>query len=113
MANIILHHEGKFVIYSTNSDQVLTNPMTERQLRRFLVWEAIKTELSEMRQRIKRAKVKGTSAAIDDDLADTVFLNRAGKGNTQLSPEQFVQAYFINPPDAELPVGKDPDLEDE
>lgn len=113
MANVILHHEGKFVIYSTNSDQVMTDPMTERQLRRFLVWEAIKAEFREMRQRIKRAKLKGTSAFRDDDLADTVFLNRAGKGNTRLSPEQFVQAYFINSPDAELPVGKDPDTEEE
>lgn len=108
MGRIILHHDGRYAIYSTISDKIDVWDMSEADLREHLIEEALEEARREMEPRIARAAERGSSE-YNASLATTVLCNRAGCNETRLTVEQIIDAFFVNPVDPKkLPNGRDP-----
>jgi len=93
MGETILHHNGRYLLYSTNSDTVVTPSMTEDELRVVLIEDALDRIKSDMDLRFKRAKERGTSAFRDRDLGDTIAGNLMGPDDTELPIDDFLKLF--------------------
>jgi hypothetical protein len=62
--------------------------------------------MHELKDRLARVDVKGTSDVFADSLEDTIIPNRAGKGETHLTVEQIIDFYCDRGCEGPEPVGK-------
>jgi len=75
----------RYCEWSTVVDAPTTEGMTLAHLRRWYKRQFGESGMAELAGRLARADAKGTSAINDKDLAQTVWLNRAGPDETMLS----------------------------
>ena len=65
MGQFILHHEGKFLVYSSECDAPIAGPFNRAALEDWILEEAKSRALEELEKRIERAISKGTSGLRD------------------------------------------------
>lgn len=95
MAQIILHKDGAYNIYST----IMDAPLFESALSLLQLKEYIKDEFGEdglrnLYRRLERAHEIGCSAYDASDLEDCLCCNRAGKNEKTLSYKEFIKKYL-------------------
>ena len=90
----IIHHEGAYNIYSSISDgPVFDTAITIEELTKWIAAERGRQGVANLPARLERAHETGSSA-IPYDLVDTVFANRAGPDETELSLVDFVERFL-------------------
>jgi hypothetical protein len=93
MSNCIIKLGGKYLIWSTVVDAPITRGMTLEQLREWVKAEAVERALRDLPERLARVEAKGTSAFNDASVADTIYLNHAGEGESHLSKREIIRRY--------------------
>ena len=95
MGTIICHHEGRYNIYSTFSDEFyFESSISLDELKAYLKEENEKRFLRELDERLERAHEKGTSAFPDNSLEDTLCCNSAGKNGRSLSFKTCIKRFL-------------------
>lgn len=95
MAEIILHHNGAYNMFSTIVDApIFKSALTLEQLTQYIKEEYGRTAVEELPRRLERAHAKGTSAIYDDSLADTISANRSGPNEKRLSTKAFIAQFL-------------------
>lgn len=92
-AIISFEHAGErwFAVWSSVVDAPLTCALTEPELREWFTWQYGAQGASGWAAAVWLAKEFGTSDRRDDGAQETAALNRAGRGETQLTWEQLVE----------------------
>jgi hypothetical protein len=104
MANLILHKDGAYNIYTTIAD----GPCYESALTLDQLTEVIRMDLGEqglrdLPARLDRAHRTGCSSMADPDtLEECISCNRAGPNETRLSFDEFVAKYLTLPSNAKV-----------
>ncbi len=89
--------EERFLEWSTIVDAPVTGAMTESDLREYIrLWQGL-DGLRDLDQRLKRCREKGTSALDGSTLAGVIACNRAGPNETNLTLEEIIERYCIDP----------------
>jgi len=103
---VIVKLEDRYIIWSTIVDAPITFGMTLEELTEYVRDESGRRGIEELKSRLERVELRGTSSMLDRSAVDTVWLNRAGAGETCMSVEQLTE-YFVRKrdPDAPLPRG--------
>lgn len=81
--------EGRYFEWSTIVDAPVTYPMTLEELRAYIKEEFGLQGLDLLEKRLERIEANGTSSLLGTTLEDALLGNRAGKGETRLSLDQF------------------------
>lgn len=82
-----------YMIWSTVVDAPITYGDSVDGLRAFIKDESGDDGLRDLPARLARVEAKGTSFHDDATVYDTINFNRAGKGETCLTPEQLIAMY--------------------
>jgi hypothetical protein len=97
MAHFIIHRNGVYNIYSTITDSPLfDNGLTLEQLENYTKEEYGNHGLEGLPQRLRRAQKTGTSER-NSSLMSTIFCNRAGPNESELSFDEFVKEFLTLP----------------
>ncbi len=93
MGRCIVHHNGAFAIWSTVVDAIITEPMTESEIRAYLERETTLSSAAArpIDHRIADAKRKGTSMRDDESLAETLMCNRMGPREGRMSTRKIIE----------------------
>ena len=95
MSRIIVHKDGAYNLYSTVADgPIFDRGVTEQELRLHLLKEHGLSELENTNRRIERAKAKGTSSHIYENLSRVLSCNRAGPQESCMSEDAFVSKFL-------------------
>jgi hypothetical protein len=94
VGNPIVKLDGKYIVWSTISDSPTTYGMTRDELVAFIREEDGRRGVEELERRLERVEAKGTSAFNDDGADDTIWLNRAGPGETIMHRDEIVE-FFV------------------
>lgn len=89
MPQFIVALRDKFVMWSTIVDAPVSEPMTLEQLTRYMRKEGGEEAIRALPERLARVDAKGTSAINDADANDTMWMNRAGAGESRLTRAQL------------------------
>lgn len=93
MAHGIIKLGGQYLVWSTVVDAPVTYGMTLKKLREHLKTEHGEEGLRSLPLRLERVEAKGTSFVHDDDVTDTIWLNRAGPGEKPLHMVEIEDFY--------------------
>jgi hypothetical protein len=104
MSTYIVKLEGKYFEWSSEWDGPVSLAITLEEFRQRYLDRAVALALQELEERLERVEAKGTSARSDDSAEDTIWVNRAGAGDTCLSRAQIV-AYLNAPVGTPAPLG--------
>lgn len=96
MGQFIIKLEDKYLIWSSIVDAPITMGWTLEELTDHVREESGRRGLDELPARLARVEQKGTSATQDDHVVDTIWLNRAGAGETCMSIDQIIEYYVRN-----------------
>lgn len=110
MSNVILMYELKedgqtvqrFLEYSTISDAPVSKAMMFDEFRAHYLDKYGTNSKLEFNERIERA-VESGSSAWGENFESTILTNRAGDNEGNLTLDQFVKKFFIDPPAQEGP----------
>lgn len=103
MAQIILHLNGVFNLYSGIADgAIYESGLTLDELKQHYQKEYGNQGLRELDRMFPRALEKGTSSFIHQSLAATIVTNRAGEKESCLSYKDFVAKYLTIAKSSEL-----------
>lgn len=91
---VIVKLEGKYLLWSNATDAPCGPAMTLDELRAYTKEEHGAAGLRDLEERLVRVEAHGTSSMLREDAAQTMWLNRAGAGETPLTREQLVE-YFV------------------
>jgi hypothetical protein len=99
MPKLILCHAETdlYLEYSTVVDAPTTIAVTREEMRKHLIERDGHGGNGGLAvdDRLDRAKRKGSSGYLDTDLRDAIICNRAGRGETEMTYEQFVRFFFV------------------
>lgn len=95
MARFIARLDDMYFEWSTIVDAPVTYGMTREEFKEYYLEEYGRSSLLEFEQRMLRVDAKGTSSHIHASAEETVYVNRAGKGETCLSLAQL-KRYLSN-----------------
>jgi len=99
MANMILHKNGAYNLYTTIAEGACyESPLTLKQLTEHIQRELGEAGLRELPQRLERAHKTGCSSMHGETLERCISCNRAGPNETHLSVDEFVAKYLTLPP---------------
>jgi hypothetical protein len=93
VSNLIVKLDGHYLIWSTNSDRPITRGMTAKKVREWVMADAMERAARDLDDSMARVEVKGTSAFNDEDVDATIYLNRAGEGESHISKREIVRRY--------------------
>jgi hypothetical protein len=94
MPQFIINRGGAYNIYSTIVDAPLFNDaFTLAELRQYILDEHGRMGLDGLPRRLERANKTGTSEH-NSSLEGSIFLNRAGPGESELPVDEFVAQYL-------------------
>lgn len=93
MGTFIIKLDGLYLEWSSVSDSPVTFGMTREQFERRYLKKHGTDGMRDLPDRMARVEAKGTSPREDDDVDDTIWLNRAGPGQTPLSKPEIVEWY--------------------
>lgn len=109
MANLILHKDGAYNIYTTVADGACyESALTLDDLERVIRFEQGEQGMRDLPARLERAHKTGCSSMRGETLEECISCNRAGPNETELSVAEFVAKYLTLPPNARnnrLPEG--------
>lgn len=98
MANVILHKDGAYQVYTTIGDgPCFESALTLAQLTEYIQQELGAAGLRDLPQRLERAHRTGCSSALGLTLEEVLATNRAGPKEKALSVEDFVRRYLTLP----------------
>jgi len=102
MAQLILHKDGAYNIYTTVADGACyESALTLEQLTEVIREERGEQGLRELPARLERAHRTGCSSMLDPGtLEECISCNRAGQDETELSVDEFVAKYLTLTPNA-------------
>lgn len=96
MGRFLVHHDGKFLEWSTVVDAPVTFGMSPSELRAYVRDRYGSEGVETLDDRMARAVAHGTSCrAPAYSFDDIVEGNRAGANETELSRAELVKFYFI------------------
>lgn len=100
MAQLILHKDGAYQIYTTIADGAcFEGALTLEELTEYIRQELGEAGLRELPQRLERAHKTGCSMH-GTTLAECLAANRAGENESELSYDEFVARYLTLTPNA-------------
>lgn len=96
MAEYILHHKGKYNLYSTASDRFrFERGVTRQQLEAFTLTQKGEAGLKVLSKRLERADKNGHSCLdYGETLESMLICNRAGDGWKSLSTEECIERFL-------------------
>lgn len=94
MRGIVCYYEGQYFIWSKVVDAPITYGMTEYELVLHTQVYQGESGVTVLRERMERARERGHSSVIYDDLHQLTRTNRAGYKGTRLSFEEIVRIYL-------------------
>jgi len=95
MGRLVIYFNGKYNLYSTISDApVFESGLCLDELQMWYKEEYGNAGLRILEDLIPRANACGTSSRLDNDLRDTILLNRAGPDESRLHPAKFIQQFL-------------------
>jgi hypothetical protein len=94
MGRCIVHHEGRYLEWSTVVDAPVSETMREAEMREWLLRRHGESVRDILDERFERAKTYGTSYHTPTDLRELLECNRAGENEACLSYEEFMAEYF-------------------
>lgn len=95
MANLILHKNGAYNLYTTIADGACyESALTLEQLKEALRFEGGQAAIDALPARLERAHATGCSSVRGETLAECIECNRAGPNETRLSVDEFVARYL-------------------
>ena len=101
MANLILHKDGAYNIYTTVADGACyESALTLDELKRVVRFEQGEQGMRDLPARLERAHKTGCSSLRGETLEECILCNRAGPNETELSVAEFVAKYMTLPPNA-------------
>lgn len=101
MANLILHKDGAYNLYTTIADGACyESALTLEQLEEVIRFEQGEQGVLGLPVRLERAHRTGCSALDGQTLEECISCNRAGPNETELSVAEFVAKYLTLPPNA-------------
>jgi hypothetical protein len=98
MARFIVKLHEHYFEYSTIVDAPVTMGMSRAEFDEYYQDVYGTNGMRDLPERMERVEAKGTSAHGDKDAADTLFLNRAGPDETELTVDEIYQAYCLMQP---------------
>jgi hypothetical protein len=98
MGQFIVKLGGKYLVWSTIVDAPITYGMDEAELQEWVKDEYGQQGLRDLPARMERVEQKGTSALTIESAERTVWFNRAGPGESQLTVEQIIEQYVTRAP---------------
>ena len=91
----IIHHNGAFNLWNTEWDKpCFPDALNEDELTAYIKEHYGTQGLRELPRRLERAKACGTSHMLHKSLESHIRGNRAGKGETQVSPETIIRRHL-------------------
>ncbi len=93
MGRYIVKLEEHYLEWSTIIDMPTTFGMSLEELHAYVKEEQGNEGLRDLPRRLARVDAKGTSAHDDKSADDTIWLNRAGPGETILHREEIIEFY--------------------
>ena len=96
----------RYLEWSTVVDSPITAGMPLELFTQYYQEEYGRRAMHELKDRLARVEVKGTSDMFADDLEDTIIPNRAGKGETHLTLEQLIDFFCDRQCEGPEPEGK-------
>ena len=100
MGRPIVKLGGHYLEWTTVADGPATFGMTLDEFRAYYREKYGSRGAEELPPRLARVEAHGTSSHGDEDVSDTIWLNRAGPGESQLHLEEIVEFYVrrkVNP----------------
>lgn len=100
---IKLQHSGVdyFLEWSTITESPNTYGMPLEEFKGWYKEEYGNHGLLELEKRLETVNAKGTSAANDDNVDQTIRVNRAGPNEKQLTKKQIIDTFIVNRPEDE------------
>ena len=106
MANLILHKDGSYNIYTTIAEGACyESALTLEQLEEVIHFDHGEQGMRDLPARLERAHKTGCSSMRGETLEECISCNRAGPNETELSVAEFVAKYLTLPPNP--PVKRD------
>ena len=106
MANLILHKDGAYNLYTTIADGACyESALTLEQLEEVIRFEQGEQGVLGLPVRLERAHRTGCSALDGQTLEECISCNRAGPNETELSVAEFVAKYLTLTHNAEVSRG--------
>ncbi len=104
MPQILCHHKNVYNFYCTVADGFrFASGLTEKQLELFIQRSKGSDGLEKLPERIKRAKLHGTSALHKESLEEMILCNRAGINEVKLTLDECISEFFWIDPAIEQP----------
>ena len=101
MANLILHKDGAYNLYTTVADGACyESALTLDELKEVIRFEHGEQGMRELPARLERAHLTGCSHVNGLTLEECVSCNRAGPGETEMPFDAFVAKYLTLTPNA-------------
>lgn len=98
MAQLILHKDGAYNLYTTVSDGACyESALTLDELTEAIRFEFGESGVKQLPARLKRAHRTGCSSLDGMTLAECISCNRAGPGESRLTYGEFVGKYLTLP----------------
>jgi hypothetical protein len=97
MGQFIVKLAGKYLVWSTIVDAPVSYGMDEAELREWIKDEYGEQGLRDLPARLARVEKKGTSALTYESAERTIWFNRAGPNETQLTVPQIIAEYITGP----------------
>ncbi|MBW1799374.1 MAG: hypothetical protein JRJ85_01460 [Deltaproteobacteria bacterium] len=95
MGEGIIKIRDKYLAWSTIWDKPITPGMTLEELKEYIKEKYGEEGLLKLPARLERVAMYGTSFICDKDLEGTIFLNRAGEDETQITADEIYRRYCI------------------
>ena len=109
MAELILHKDGAYNIYTTVADcACYESALTLDELKEAIRFSQGETGLRDLPQRLERAHKSGCSSMLYVTLEECILCNRAGENESELSMDDFVAKYLTLAP-SEIALSGDMD----
>ena len=101
MAQLILHKDGAYNLYTTVADRACyESALTLEQLEQVIRLDHGDQGMRDLPARLERAHKIGCSSMDGETLEECISCNRAGPNETELTVAEFVAKYLTLPPNA-------------
>lgn len=105
MGRAIVKVADRYIVWSSVVDAPIATGMTLDELRKWYRDEYGAQGMRDLPARLERVDERGTSMMHHESATDTMWLNRAGKGETRLTLAQIVDFYVTRDGHGEQPTG--------
>lgn len=110
MANIFIlirDEFGKeyFLDYSTISDSFCCKGLSEEKFLEYCINKYGNSSISTIKDKIEQCYKKGTSGYYDNNVSDTLCINRAGKNESYLTLYEIIEYYCKKQCKSKMPIG--------